>query len=37
MRKLFEGKDRVGEFLRTTLPPSLAYAAQVAPDIPYSH
>ena len=23
MRKLFEGRDRVGEFLRTTLPPSL--------------
>jgi 3-hydroxyacyl-CoA dehydrogenase len=33
MRTLFEGKDRVGDFLRSTLAPSLEYAAQVAPEI----
>ncbi len=36
MRKLFEGRDRVGEFLRQTLPPALRYAAEVAPDIAHS-
>jgi 3-hydroxyacyl-CoA dehydrogenase len=36
MRALFEGKDRVGEFLRATLPPSLTYAAAVAPEISYA-
>ena len=33
MRKLFSGKDRVAEFLRSTLPDSLRYAAAVAPEI----
>jgi 3-hydroxyacyl-CoA dehydrogenase len=33
LRTLFLGKDRVGEFMRSTLGPSLLYAAQVAPDI----
>ena len=36
MRKLFNGTDRVGEFLRATLPPTLRYAADVAPDIAHS-
>jgi 3-hydroxyacyl-CoA dehydrogenase len=36
MRTLFNASDRVGEFLRTTLPPALRYAAQVAPEIAYS-
>ena len=36
MRALFAGKDRVGDFLRATLPPSLTYAAAVAPDISYA-
>lgn len=36
MRKLFSGSDRVGQFLQFTLPPSLRYAAEVAPDIAYS-
>ncbi len=36
IRALFLGKDRVGEFLRGTLGPTLLYAAQVAPDIAYS-
>jgi 3-hydroxyacyl-CoA dehydrogenase len=33
MQKLFDGKDRVGEFLRGTLEPTLRYAAAVAPEI----
>jgi 3-hydroxyacyl-CoA dehydrogenase len=36
MRKLYSGKDRVGEFLRSTLPGSLQYAAEVAPEIAHS-
>ena len=36
MRKLYEGADRVGEFFRATLAPSLSYAAQVAPSIAHS-
>jgi 3-hydroxyacyl-CoA dehydrogenase len=36
MRKLFTGTDRVGEFLRATLSPSLRYTADVAPEIAYS-
>ncbi len=36
MRKLFAGKDRVGEFLQATLPDSLRYAAEVAPEISHS-
>ena len=36
MRKLFSGKDRVGEFLQSTLPASLRYVAEVAPDIAHS-
>jgi 3-hydroxyacyl-CoA dehydrogenase len=36
MRSLFKGADRVGDFLRATLPASLLYAAQVAPDIAYA-
>ena len=36
MRKLFAGSDRVGEFLRTTLPPALRYTAAVAPEIAHS-
>src|SRR5205085_5149319 len=31
-----EGADRVGEFFRATLAPSLSYAAQVAPSIAHS-
>ena len=33
LRTLFLGKDRVGEFLRATLAPTLVYAARVAPAI----
>jgi hypothetical protein len=33
MRKLYEGRDRVGEFFRATLAPTLRYAAQAAPSI----
>lgn len=33
VRKLFGGTDRVGEFLRDTLPPALRYTAEVAPEI----
>jgi 3-hydroxyacyl-CoA dehydrogenase len=33
---LFHGKDAVGEFLRDTLTPTLAYVAQAAPDLAYS-
>jgi 3-hydroxyacyl-CoA dehydrogenase len=36
VRTLFRSKDKVGEFLRETLAPTLAYTAQVAPDIAYS-
>jgi 3-hydroxyacyl-CoA dehydrogenase len=36
VRALFLGKDRVGEFLRETLAPTLVYAARVAPDIAHS-
>ena len=36
IRTLFEGRDRVGEFLRATLAPTLAYAAEVAPAIAHS-
>ena len=36
IRTLFLGKDRVGEFLRATLAPTLLYAARVAPSIAHS-
>jgi len=36
MRKLFSGKDRVGEFLQSTLPSSLRYTAEIAPEIAHS-
>jgi 3-hydroxyacyl-CoA dehydrogenase len=36
IRALFGGKDRVGEFLRETLAPTLVYAARVAPEIAHS-
>ncbi len=36
MRKLFSATDRVGEFLQSTLAPSLRYAAEVAPEIAHS-
>jgi 3-hydroxyacyl-CoA dehydrogenase len=36
LRTLFTGKDRVGQFLRETLGPTLLYAARVAPQIAYS-
>jgi 3-hydroxyacyl-CoA dehydrogenase len=36
VRTLFMGTDRVGEFLRETLAPTLVYAARVAPDIAHS-
>jgi 3-hydroxyacyl-CoA dehydrogenase len=36
IRTLFNGKDQVGRFLRSTLAPALVYAANVAPDIAYS-
>jgi 3-hydroxyacyl-CoA dehydrogenase len=36
LRLLFGGKDRVGEFLRETLAPTIIYAASVAPDIAFS-
>ena len=36
IRTLFRGADRVGEFLRATLAPTLAYAADVAPAIAHS-
>jgi 3-hydroxyacyl-CoA dehydrogenase len=35
-RSLFEGKDRVGEFLRTTLAPTLVYTARIATEIAHS-
>jgi 3-hydroxyacyl-CoA dehydrogenase len=36
IRTLFNGKDRVGQFLRSTLASALVYAANVAPDIAHS-
>jgi 3-hydroxyacyl-CoA dehydrogenase len=36
LRTLFSGKDRVGEFLRATLAPTILYAASLAPEIAYS-
>ena len=36
IKTLFVGKDKVGQFLRDTLAPTLVYAARVAPDIAYS-
>ena len=36
IRTLFQGKDRVGEFLRATLGPTLEYAARVQPEISHS-
>lgn len=36
VRRLFLGHDRVGEFLRASLAPSLVYTARVAPEIAHS-
>ncbi|MGE0705759.1 MAG: 3-hydroxyacyl-CoA dehydrogenase NAD-binding domain-containing protein, partial [Vicinamibacterales bacterium] len=36
IRLLYQGRDRVGEFLRATLGPTLLYAARVAPDIAHN-
>ena len=36
VRALFTGSDRVGQFLRETLAPTLVYTARVAPDIAHS-
>ena len=36
IRTLFSGKDRVGQFLRRTLGPTLVYTARVAPEIAHS-
>jgi len=36
VRTLYEGKDRVGDFLRATLGPTLAYTAKVTPNIAHS-
>jgi len=36
MRKLFSGKDRVGEFFQATLSSSLQYISEVAPEIAHS-
>ena len=36
VRTLYQGKDRVGEFLRQTLGPTLEYTAKVTPQIAYS-
>ncbi len=36
IRTLFNGKDKVGEFLRDTLGPTLVYAARVAPEVAHS-
>jgi 3-hydroxyacyl-CoA dehydrogenase len=33
IKTLFNGKDRVGQFLRSTLAPALVYAAKVTPEI----
>ena len=35
-KALFHGKDKVGQFLRDTLTPTLVYAASLAPEIAYS-
>jgi 3-hydroxyacyl-CoA dehydrogenase len=37
IKTLFFGKDKVGQFLRETLGPTLLYAAKVAPDVAYSN
>ena len=36
VRTLYEGKDRVGDFLRDTLGPTLAYTTKVTPNIAHS-
>jgi 3-hydroxyacyl-CoA dehydrogenase len=36
IKTLFLGRDKVGQFLRDTLGPTLRYTAQVAPDIAFS-
>ncbi len=36
IRALFTGKDKVGQFLRATLGPTLLYAARIAPEIAHS-
>jgi 3-hydroxyacyl-CoA dehydrogenase len=36
VRTLFSGRDKVGEFLRDTLAPTLVHTASVAPDIAHS-
>jgi 3-hydroxyacyl-CoA dehydrogenase len=36
IRTLFHGKDKVGQFLRDTLGPTLEYAARVQPEIAHS-
>src|SRR5687768_11953794 len=36
IRTLFNGKDKVGQFLRQTLAPALVYAARVTPEIAHS-
>src|SRR5947207_6653836 len=36
IRMLFAGRDKVGDFLRRTLAPTLAYASAVAPEIAFS-
>ncbi len=36
IKALFEGKDKVGDFLRETLEPTLRYTVKVTPDIAYS-
>jgi 3-hydroxyacyl-CoA dehydrogenase len=36
IKTLFLGRDKVGQFLRDTLAPTLVYTARVAPDIAYS-
>ncbi len=36
IKALFDGKDKVGQFLRATLAPTLLYAARVAPEVAYS-
>jgi 3-hydroxyacyl-CoA dehydrogenase len=36
IKTLYNGRDKVGQFLRDTLGPALEYTAKVAPDIAYS-
>src|SRR5262245_11557846 len=36
IRRLFDGKDKVGQFLRETMTPALVYTARVAPEISHS-